>query len=128
MKRLLRVAICVMGPVALLSSVMLSGRTAPASAAQIDYSKNTLQIAESGPDCYCPHQLDFDSDGFTTAIDLGILIDILFAGAQNILDPLCWTTRADLDCDGFATALDLQYAVIYLFEGGNPPCNPCSWQ
>ena len=75
--------------------------------------------------CECAYQCDFDADGFATALDLGSLIDVLFAGAPNIQDPTCPGARADFDCDGFPTALDLGGLVDYLFAGGDPPCNPC---
>lgn len=75
--------------------------------------------------CECLHQGDHDSDGFTTALDLALQIDILFSGHPDIQDPLCITTRADLDCDGFATALDLSRMIDYLFAGGPGPCDPC---
>jgi len=75
--------------------------------------------------CACPFQADFDEDGFSTALDLGSLIDVIFAGAPDILDRACPKTRADFDCDGFATALDLSGLVDYLFQSGNAPCDPC---
>jgi hypothetical protein len=77
------------------------------------------------PSCDCPHQSDFDGDGFLTAIDLGDLIDILFAGAPDIQDPNCPANRSDFDCDGFATALDLGFLIDHLFAGGQGPCDPC---
>ena len=75
--------------------------------------------------CDCPYQCDFDEDGFITAIDLGVLIDILFAGAVDPQDPLCPGTRGDFDCDGFTTALDLGGLIDHLFAGCPPPCDPC---
>ena len=76
--------------------------------------------------CVCPFQSDFDSDGFTTAIDLAAVIDILFAGSPDLRDPACPTTRGDFDCDGFSTALDLSGLIDHLFAGGDGPCDPCS--
>lgn len=61
---------------------------------------------------------DLDRDGFITALDLGIEIDILFAGHAPADPP----ELADLDCDGFPTALDLAYLIDYLFAGGRMPC------
>ena len=77
-------------------------------------------------ECSCPHQADFDDDGFITALDLAALIDILFAGSLDIPDPACPTTRGDFDCDGFDTALDLSGLIDHLFAGGAGPCEPCS--
>jgi len=75
--------------------------------------------------CDCSFQSDFDGDNFVTALDLGSMIDLLFAGATDIQDPACPSTRSDFDCDGFATALDLGGLIDYLFAGGDSPCDPC---
>lgn len=75
--------------------------------------------------CACPHQSDFDEDGFSNTIDLSILIDVLYAGAPDLQDPLCPLPRSDCDCDGYPTALDLSALIDYLFAGGVPPCDPC---
>lgn len=84
-----------------------------------------LRIVYDVP-CDCPNQADYDGDGFLTALDLGNMIDVLFAGKPDIQDPACSTSREDVDCDGFATALDLGKLIDHLFAGGDPPCNPCS--
>jgi hypothetical protein len=76
--------------------------------------------------CNCPFQGDYDADAFLTALDLGALIDVLFAGFPEITDPGCPTSRGDLDCDGFPTALDLGELIDHLFAGGAPPCDPCN--
>lgn len=78
-----------------------------------------------GAICACPHQCDFDGDGFQTALDLGNMIDILFAGKPELRDPGCPIPRGDFDCDRFSTALDLGHLIDYLFAGGPAPCNPC---
>jgi hypothetical protein len=75
--------------------------------------------------CGCPHQCDLDGDDFYTALDLGKVIDILFAGDPDISDPFCPNPRADFDCDGFSTALDLSALIDLLFVSGDPPCDPC---
>jgi PKD repeat protein len=61
---------------------------------------------------------DFDGDGFVTALDLTVMIDILFAGVP-VPDP---PELADADCDGFPTALDLTYIIDYIFANGPLPC------
>lgn len=63
---------------------------------------------------------DIDNDGFPTSIDLGLLIDILFAGAS----PPCPPELADVDCDGFITALDLGTMIDYLNSNGSA-CFEC---
>ena len=83
---------------------------------------NTIE----GCGCVCDFQGDYDYDGFLTALDLGALIDVLFAGKPEEQDPACPTTRGDLDCDDFPTALDLGILIDYLFAGGPAPCDPCA--
>lgn len=85
------------------------------------FTKGTIDVVE----CDCPHQGDFDADGFLTALDVGALIDVLFAGRTDVRDPGCPSTRADFDCDGFATAMDLGVFIDHLFAGGSLPCDPC---
>lgn len=77
-------------------------------------------------ECFCFHQSDFDSDDYLTALDLGRMIDILFAGSPNVQDPSCPTSRADFDDDGFPTALDLGKLIDHLFAGSPGPCQPCN--
>jgi hypothetical protein len=77
-------------------------------------------------DCNCPHQSDYDKDGFLTPLDLAALIDVLFAGRPTERDPLCPTWRGDFDNDGFPTPLDLAGLIDHLFAGGERPCDPCN--
>ncbi len=77
-------------------------------------------------ECLCPNQGDSEPDGFITAVDLGKLIDALFAGGTNPQDADCPTFRYDFDCDAFTTALDLGSMIDYLFAGGAEPCDPCA--
>ena len=74
----------------------------------------------------CPHQCDYDADGFSTALDIAFMIDILYSGLPDIQDQDCLLSRSDFDCDGFASALDLGALIDYVFVGGQPPCDPCS--
>jgi len=64
---------------------------------------------------------DLDGDGFLTALDLGALIDVLFAGASVPVPP---PERADLNCDGFPDALDLALLIDVLFAGEPAPSCP----
>lgn len=93
---------------------------------QADSNRDGFGDACDGIVCSCPFQDDFDEDGFVTALDLGQLIDILFAGHANVQDAGCPAPRGDADCDGFTTALDLSITIDYLFAGGTAPCAPCS--
>lgn len=77
--------------------------------------------------CDCSHHGDLDGDGQITALDIGLLIDYLFAGGDAPpRDSDCpHVDRGDLDCDGSDTSLDLSHMVDFLFAGGPPPCDPC---
>lgn len=89
-------------------------------------TSDSLLVTVYNNTCDCPSQSDFDEDGYLTAIDLGRMIDILFAGSPNVQDPLCPSPRADFDCDSFSTALDLTGLIDHLFAGGAGPCDPCT--
>ena len=75
--------------------------------------------------CHCPYQGDTDASGGVDALDLAAVIDVLFAGATDLRDWTCPTTRADLDANGYPDALDLAFLIDYLFAGGIPPTDPC---
>jgi len=76
--------------------------------------------------CYCPSQSDFDGDGFLTALDLNVMIEVLFANHSDMQDPECPLLRSDFDCDGFPTAIDLDGLINHLFANGTAPCDPCT--
>jgi hypothetical protein len=76
--------------------------------------------------CRCPYQSDFDEDEYVTAVDLGVLIDAVFANGPDPADPDCPTSRGDFDCDSYSTALDIGNLIDYLFAEGPAPCNPCA--
>lgn len=72
-------------------------------------------------DCWCDYaQGDLDKDGFLTAIDLGLLIDELFAGAAIPL--CCGHEMSDIDCSGFTDPLDLALMIDILFQGAWTDC------
>jgi hypothetical protein len=58
-------------------------------------------------------------------LDVGWLVDVLYAGHPEEQDPYCTTWRGDFDCDGSTTALDLSGLVDHLFINGQGPCDPC---
>ena len=93
-----------------------------------NYSAHSAEatVLASGPSCLCPSQSDMDGDGFLTILDVGIQIDVLFAGTPDIQDSQCPTRRSDFDCDGFPTSLDLGGLIDHLFGGAPGPCNPCA--
>jgi hypothetical protein len=86
----------------------------------------TVTVSNNSPwFCDCSFQGDYDDDGFITPLDLGALIDVLFAGEPEVWDDYCKTSRGDFDCDCFATPLDLGMMIDYNYAGGYFPCNPC---
>lgn len=86
-------------------------------------------FAGYGENCDCSHHGDLlGDDGSFTSLDLGQLVEYLFAGApQPPIDATCpHADRADINCDGFDDALDLSLYVDMVFFGGPDPCNPCA--
>jgi hypothetical protein len=64
---------------------------------------------------------DMDGNGQHDAVDLGELIDEIFAGG----DPPCPGRVSDMDCSGFVDVLDLGWLIDLLFAGGpHSPCYP----
>jgi hypothetical protein len=76
--------------------------------------------------CSCPHQADYDGDGFHSPLDLGGIIDIMFLNDPDIQDPNCPTSRFDFDCNGDLDPIDLGSIIDFLFANGPPPCSPCA--
>ncbi|MEW5875805.1 MAG: hypothetical protein AB1752_11580 [Candidatus Zixiibacteriota bacterium] len=61
---------------------------------------------------------DLDGSGFLDAVDLAILIDLVFFGA-NPPNP---ADLADINCDTFPDAVDLALLIDFVFFGGAAPC------
>jgi hypothetical protein len=77
--------------------------------------------------CICTRHGDMVDDGDANALDLGYMIDALFAGGPlPLTDPDCpHQHRGDMNCDNNYDALDLGQLIDYLFAGGEGPCDPC---
>jgi hypothetical protein len=82
-------------------------------------------VSASTSACSCPCPGDLDCDGYITAIDLGDLIDVVFANGTDPQDPECPATRSDYDCDGFPTSFDIGAMIDHIFASGPGPCDPC---
>ncbi|MEW5875045.1 MAG: hypothetical protein AB1752_07700 [Candidatus Zixiibacteriota bacterium] len=90
---------------------------------QTPHSSEVVAVPSSS--CLCPNQTDLDGNGVPDAVDLQIIIDIVFFGSPTIKDPMCPNNRPDLDCNGFDDVTDLALMIDYVFFGGPPPCDPC---
>jgi len=86
---------------------------------------NADDLGKCKPCCDCPFQGDLNGDGFVDAVDLAILIDVVFFGTLDVQDPCCPITRGDFNGDGFVDAVDLAIMIDYVFFGGSGPVNPC---
>jgi hypothetical protein len=77
-------------------------------------------------DCNCSHHGDIDGDEQLTSLDLGLLIDYIFAsGDAPPTDVTCpHIDRGDVDCTGFDDASDVARMVDILFAAGSA-CDPC---
>lgn len=86
-----------------------------------DFTRGVITV-----DCDCPFQGDLDMDSFRDAVDLGLAIDVLFFGADDIQDSLCPATRTDFNADGFPDAADLNLLIDHMFFNGPLPTDPCN--
>jgi hypothetical protein len=87
-----------------------------------DFTKGVITIVA----CDCSHHGDIDGDEQLTTLDLGLLIDYVFAsGDAPPTDVTCpHIDRGDVDCAGFDDASDVARMVDVLFASGSV-CNPC---
>ncbi|MEW5875829.1 MAG: PQQ-dependent sugar dehydrogenase [Candidatus Zixiibacteriota bacterium] len=95
-----------------------------------DYSDGEIyRITSDSPSlcaCACPHQSDFDDNGFVDATDLAFVIDVVFFGVADQQDPDCPSSRGDFNCDTLTDAVDLAELIDHVFFGQPGPCNPCA--
>lgn len=64
---------------------------------------------------------DLNDDGVVDAVDLALLIDVVFFGGAVPVPP---DERADIDCSGVADAVDLAILIDHVFFGAPPPVCP----
>jgi len=77
-------------------------------------------------DCICPWQADLDGSGAVDATDLAVVIDVVYFGANDPVDPLCVASRGDFDGNGQTDAVDLAALIDHVFFGGDGPAEPCT--
>jgi len=76
--------------------------------------------------CLCSFQGDLDASGAVDAVDLAVVIDIVFFGASDVQDGSCPRSRADFNADGVSDSVDLALLIDHVFFGGPGPNDPCS--
>ncbi|GAB4329507.1 MAG: hypothetical protein Kow0074_26020 [Candidatus Zixiibacteriota bacterium] len=64
---------------------------------------------------------DLNDDGFLDAIDLNLLVDVLFFNGQVPVPP---AVRADINCDQFFDAVDMNGLIDVIFFGAAAPACP----
>jgi len=92
---------------------------------QADSNRDWVGDACDALPCSCPFQVDLDASGAVDAVDLAVVIDIVFFGAADSQDAQCPRTRADFNADGVADAVDLAQLIDHVFFGGAGPSDPC---
>jgi hypothetical protein len=99
-----------------VSYVLSTYATAPS------FTKGVITVA----DCNCSHHGDIDGDDQITSLDLGLLIDYVFAsGDAPPADETCpHIDRGDVDCTGSDDASDVARMVDILYTAG-VLCDPC---
>ena len=70
---------------------------------------------------------DLNGDYVADAVDLNILIDVLFFnGVLPDVYPVCPAgANGDLNCDGAMDSVDLNAMIDYVVLSGPMPCDPC---
>lgn len=76
--------------------------------------------------CACPFQADLDGSNTINATDLTIVINVIFFGGADIMDPGCPVTRSDFNNNGTVNAVDLTLLINHVFFGEPGPCDPCN--
>ncbi|MBD3297045.1 MAG: hypothetical protein GF341_00155, partial [candidate division Zixibacteria bacterium] len=79
---------------------------------------------EGDPDVYTfsatpPQRGDLNGDGVLDAVDLNIVINMVFFN-EPLPDP---PQLLDLNCDGFPDAVDFNYLIEHIFFNGPLPCH-----
>lgn len=85
----------------------------------------TVSINVSSSNCVCMYWGDPNYDGDINAIDMDILIKVLFENYLPSHSPKCPVGNSDYNCDCFLDALDLSRLIDYLFAGDYDICDPC---
>lgn len=124
--------------------VRASAFSSPGEVETVDsatYGANTLRLtsnfASFKPDftggsitlftsCNCPNQADMDASGTINAVDLTLLINVIFFGGTDPQDPNCPVTRGDFNANGLTNAVDLTQLIDHIFFGGSGPNDPCA--
>ncbi len=73
----------------------------------------------------CPWFEDITADGVVNAMDIVLVIDMVYRGAPSIRDPGCPKERGDFDCDGYLTVFDVILIIDVVFSGSQLTCDPC---
>jgi hypothetical protein len=82
--------------------------------------------ATSALTCHCPRQGDIDGSQSVDAVDLAIVIDVVFFGQTDSKDWTCFTSRSDFDGNEVPDAVDLALVIDHVFFGGAGPVDPCA--
>ncbi|GAB4324651.1 MAG: hypothetical protein Kow0074_17790 [Candidatus Zixiibacteriota bacterium] len=80
----------------------------------------------SGLMCDCSCHGDIDCNGQIDAVDLNLLIQIIYFNAESPVDDNCpHVGRADFNCNGIVDGVDLNALINFAFFVGSGPCDPC---
>ncbi len=85
-----------------------------------------VPITVISADCNCPKQGDMNNDNVLDAVDLNLIILVLFFNGSDPQDPQCPITRSDINADSISDAVDLNLFILTLFFNGSPPVDPCA--
>ncbi len=114
------------GDIGLISSF---GEDAAGELYIVDLTGQIFKVISDQPDCgtcSCPLQANLNADAVLDAVDLNLMIGVIFFNANDPQDPNCPITRTDFNGDGFADAVDLNLMIGFLFFNEPGPTDPCS--
>jgi len=89
-------------------------------------NEGTIRINVTPSNCICACWADTKCDGLQNAIDLAIMIQVVYFGDLGTISPFCPTVDNDINCDCLTDVVDVAIYIDYIYFGGSLPCDPCT--
>lgn len=86
----------------------------------------TIRINVTPSDCICACWADPKCNGAHNAVDLNIVINVVFFGMIPPASPHCPRSDVDVNCDCLESAIDVAVYVNRVYFGGVFSCDPCA--
>jgi len=89
-------------------------------------NEGTIRINVTPSNCICACWADTKCDGLPNAVDLAIMIQVVYFGEFGTISQFCPTVDNDINCDCLTDVLDVAVYIDYVYFGGALPCDPCT--